>query len=566
MPDSKNLKIIMDAYSSDIEKSILKLKTQRVVERIWDKDYTLWSDKPDEITNRLGWLNSPDKSLELFEEINNFTETVKRDGFKYALLLGMGGSSLAPEVFSKIFGTHTGYLQLGVIDSTHPQLISDFSDKYDPAETLYIVSTKSGGTVETFSFMKYFYNLTQKKLGKVKAGKQFIAITDPGSGLESIAKELNFRKIFLNDPNIGGRYSALSLFGIVPASLLGIDIKRLLHNASLMAHRSLDSGLIDADNTPAKLGVIMGTLAEKGLNKITFITSSKLYPFCNWLEQLIAESTGKIGKGIVPVINSSVFDPDYYPKDNWFVYFKLENDTTYEHEIKKLINSGFPVVEIVLKDIYDLGGEFFRWEMATIVAGWQIGIQPFDQPNVESAKILTRELLADYEKDGKVAEVPGDFEFNNIKVLTSDSTKNRAELFQNYFTGSESYFSIQAYVNPTKQSEKQLNKFQSQLQTKYKICVTLGYGPRFLHSTGQLHKGDDGRGLFLQLISESGKNLQIPLNPGEEKSAITFGTLIKAQALGDRNALINEKRKVITFIFNDENIESNLGEIAHFFE
>ncbi len=266
-------KIFPGNYQKGIEDATMELKKERIVERIWEKDFTIWSDSPTEIANRLGWLRSPEVSLEMKDDIDEFVETMKNDGYTNALLLGMGGSSLAPEVFSKTFGTKEGFLRLEILDSTHPEALLEYAKKFDPAKTLYIVSTKSGGTVETFSFMKYFYNQTLKKVGKEKVGKHFVAITDHGSGLETVAKELKFRRIFLNDPNIGGRYAALSLFGIVPAALLGIDIKKLLNNAEVMVCNSEGSNCpVHGDNTPAKLGVLMGQLANEGRNKITFIT------------------------------------------------------------------------------------------------------------------------------------------------------------------------------------------------------------------------------------------------------------------------------------------------------
>ena len=562
---------IFNIFASDnqsaIDNSIMDLKTNRIVERIWDKDFTVWSDKPNEITNRLGWLKSPGASLKMLDEINEFVESVKKDGYTNALLLGMGGSSLAPEVFSKTFRTKAGYLHLEVLDSTHPEAVIEYAERFDPVKTLYIVSTKSGGTVETFSFMKFFFNQTLKKVGKENVGKHFVAITDPGSGLETIAKQLDFRKIFLNDPNIGGRYAALSLFGVVPAALIGMDIKKLLNTAQEMVHESeaIDSSV----NTPSEIGVVMGTLAEKGRDKITFITSDQLSYFGNWVEQLIAESTGKIGKGILPVVGEEVLTPDNYSNDRFFTYLRLKNDHSNDVKVKKLIKAGHPVIEIVLKDIYDLGGEFFRWEIATSIASWRIGITPFDQPNVEAAKILARNLLAQYEKEGKLPHINHNFEYENVKVYTNDNSDSFDNLLKKYFgdnnkefrnKGNE-YISIQAYLKPDSKTDILLHKLQTLLQTKYKSAVTIGYGPRFLHSTGQLHKGDAGKGLFIQFISESKNDIPIPQNPGEDKSIMTFRTLIKAQAFGDRGALIDGKRNVISFIFDEFDVEKSLNKI-----
>ncbi|MBI1938948.1 MAG: bifunctional transaldolase/phosoglucose isomerase [Ignavibacteriales bacterium] len=543
-------------YQSTIDNATMELKQKRIVERIWEKDFTVWSDKPNEITNRLGWLKSPEVSLEMSDEINGFVETVKKDGYTNVLLLGMGGSSLAPEVFSKTFGTKEGYLNLEILDSTHPEAVLEYAERFDPSKTLYIVSTKSGGTVETFSFMKFFYNQALKKVGKENVGKHFIAITDPGSGLETVAKQLNFRKIFLNDSNIGGRYAALSLFGIVPATLIGIDIKKLLNNAEVMVCNSEGSNCpVHGDNTPAKLGVVMGALAEVGRDKVTFITSEKLSFFGSWVEQLIAESTGKLGKGILPVVGEEVLQPTFYSNDRLFVYLKLENDSANDKAVEKLKEAGYPVVEVVLKDIYDLGGEFFRWEMATVISGWKIGINPFDQPNVEAAKILARELLAQYSRDGKLPQPQVSFESDGIKVYSPNNENNFTDLVEEYFGKGDKgfrekgnqYISIHAYMNPSKELDKHLHTFQTNLQKKYQSAVTVGYGPRFLHSTGQLHKGDAGKGVVIQIISRGEKDAPIPDNAGDDKSSMSFGTLITAQAFGDSQALFKNNRIVISF-------------------
>ena len=567
-------KVNADDYKSSIDNTMMELKSKRIVERIWEKDFTVWSDNPKEISNRLGWLTSPDVSLEMSDDIIEFVESVRKDGYTNALLLGMGGSSLAPEVLSKTFGTKDGYLNLEILDSTHPEAVLEYAERFDPSKTLYIVSTKSGGTVETFSFMKFFYNQTLQKVGKENVGKHFIAITDPRSGLETAAKQLYFRKIFLNDPNIGGRYAALSLFGIVPAALLGIEIKKLLDNAEVMVCNSEGSNCpIHGDNTPAKLGVVMGVLAEKGRDKITFITSEQLQYFGNWVEQLIAESTGKIGKGILPLLGEEVLKPTDYSDDRFFVYLRLENDHSKDSSVQELIKAGHPFVEIVLKNINELGGEFFQWEMATAIASWKTGITPFDQPNVEAAKILARELLAQYSKDGKLPQPQATFELDGIKVYSPKNENNVSELIAQYFgkndrsfrAADSNYISIHAYSKPNRETDNDLHSLRTSLQKKYKAAVTVGYGPRFLHSTGQLHKGDAGKGLFVQLISRSEKDAAIPDNAGEEKSSMSFGTLITAQAFGDRNALVNLGRKVITFLFDEKNTGAVLQKLNNLF-
>ncbi len=561
--EKKRFQVFAGNHQNEIDKAMMELKEQRIVERIWEKDHTVWSEKPDEISNRLGWLKSPDVAEESIKDIYEFVEEVKGEGIKNALLLGMGGSSLAPEVFRLSFGVKEGYLDLTVLDSTHPQMIEEYAEKFNPEETLFIVSTKSGGTVETISFMKYFYNLTAEKVGKENASKHFIAITDPGSGLEKIAQELNFRKIFLNDPNIGGRYSALSLFGIVPAALIGVDLEELVNRAQVMVCNSEGANCpIHGDNTPANLGVAMGVLAQKGIDKLTFITSKELISFGNWVEQLIAESTGKNGKGILPVVGEDVLESSYYSNDRLFVYLKLENDSTYDNKINELISSGHPVIQIELKDIYELGGEFFRWEMAVVIAGRKISIQPFDQPNVESAKILARQLLDEYSKSGVLKETEVNYEVNDVKIYSNTNYDNLESVFKNQFGSDDvefrnngnQYIAIQAYVMPNEETERKLQNLRTELQKKFKSAVTAGYGPRFLHSTGQLHKGDAGKGVFIQLISESEQILAIPDEAGSDESIMSFNTLIKAQAFGDRNALIEADRKVVSLLFDESQI------------
>ena len=494
----------------------------------------------------MGWLDCPTKYQESVDEINSFVSEVKLEGFKNVLLLGMGGSSLAPEVFKYTFGVREGFPDLNVLDSTHPDKIKELSENLNIEKTLFIVSTKSGGTIETISFMKFFYTLTSEKVGLDKAGKHFAAITDHGSGLEKMAKELNFRKIFLNDPNIGGRYSALSLFGIVPAALVGVNIAELLHRAEKETKESMKE--YDA-NAAIQLGVVTGSLAQKGEDKLTFITSPQLKYFGAWVEQLIAESTGKIGKGILPVDLEELLSPDDYTNDRVFVYWKLKGDSTHNELVKQFEEKNFPVITIELSDLYDLGREYFRWEFATSVMGWVLAIQPFDQPNVESAKVLAREMIKEYNSKGTLPPLVSTFEENGLKVtgdIKSKNIKDALSEFLSQIEKSKSYVTIQAYLKPDEQTTKILHSIRTSIQKKYSVATTSGYGPRFLHSTGQLHKGDSGNGLFIQFIDEPKNEMNIPDEAGKEKSSLTFKTLIRAQALGDRGALLDNKRKVIT--------------------
>jgi len=543
-------KLVMKLGSSEkaFNKAFDELKKENIIERIWKKDHTVWSSDPTEITNRLGWLESPGTSLNAFEEIDQFVKDVKKEGFTKVLLMGMGGSSLAPEVFSKVFRNAEGFPELLVLDSTDPEAVAEYERKLSSEKTLFIVSTKSGGTVETFSFMKFFYNQTFGHYGKTETGKRFVAITDPGSGLEKTAKDLNFRKIFLNDPNIGGRYSALSFFGIVPAALIGIDIKKLLQRAADTSSVSKMS-----DSPAAKLGAAIGELANQRKDKLTFILSNEIASFGAWVEQLIAESTGKNGKGILPVDGETVQSPEFYSDDRVFIYMHLKDDAKDSDAVKKLTEAGYPVVEIILNDIYDLGEQYFIWELATAVAGWRLGIQPFDQPDVESAKVLAREMMKEYSEKGSLPEQKAIISEDEIKIF-GDIKINSVDEALNVFLQNvreKSYVALQAYIKPDNENDKLLNELRMKIMKKYKMAVTAGYGPRFLHSTGQLHKGDAGNGLFIQFTSSAKNDIRIQDKPGELSSSITFGILKSAQAMGDKQALLNKGRKVLSIDFGN---------------
>jgi glucose-6-phosphate isomerase len=542
-----------------VDETIKKLNDENVIERIWKKDHTVWSNDPTEISNRLGWLDSVDVTGKSLKEINEFVDELREAGFTHVLLMGMGGSSLAPEVFRLTFGVKKSYLDIAVLDSTHPEVVMGYAKTFNPATTLYIVSTKSGGTVETFSFMKFFYNYVSHILGKEEVGKHFVAITDPGSGLQKVAEELDFRKIFLNDPNIGGRFSALSLFGIVPAALVGVDIHKFLSLAKEETLNCKKSGKEILENIAVVAGVIIGVLCKKGIDKLTYIISPQFSYIGAWIEQLIAESTGKVGKGILPVDLESIEAPEIYSSDRLFVYIKLKDDNTYDSKVEKLKSAGFPILELELEHVLDLGKQFFLWEFATAVTGWVMQIQPYDQPNVEQAKIVARKMMEAYKEKGKLPELTQVLDEKGIKVYGDVKLKSIDKILQSFLSdcnGGKNYVSIQAYLNPNKETTEALQKLRTLIQKKYKVATTLGFGPRFLHSTGQLHKGDAGNGYFIQFTSTIEEDLPIPENPGEESTAITFGILIKAQALGDRQALIDNKRKVVTIDLGSNVIDS----------
>lgn len=547
---------------SSIINELPMLIDNKVAERIWNKDYTVYSDSPTEITNRLGWLDVADKSKKEISNIIALAEELKNEGINKLVLLGMGGSSLAPEVFAKTFGIKDGYPTLTVLDSTHPESVEAVCKDLDFNKTVFIVSTKSGGTVETFSFMKYFYYETLKALGADKVGKHFVAITDPGSGLESVAKELNYSKIFINDPNIGGRYSALSLFGMVPAGLIGIDLELLLKRTEAI---QADSKLNNLElNNALKIGGIMSKYSLKGKDKLTFILSKKVKDFGVWVEQLIAESTGKIGKGILPVDGERIFDVLDYKADRLFVYIHTKEEAELQEGVTKLIKAGLPVIECVMEDVYDLAHEFYRWEFATAVSGFDLKMNPFDQPNVESAKIVARAMVKEYQTEGKLPEMVKFYSDENIDVYTDIKVDGLEKLIPEFLekskavenkTGLTPYVSIQAYVHTTKQIDLLLNELRAKITKKYNIATTLGYGPRFLHSTGQLHKGDAGNGLFLQILDETGEAIAIPDNATAADSSISFGVLVRAQALGDRKALLDNNRNVLTIVIKGAKTE-----------
>lgn len=539
----------LGAYVTAVDAARLRLREERVMDRIWNFDHTVWADQPDEITNRLGWLHAPDRYTEGLERLQHLVRRSREDGYTQVLLLGMGGSSLAPEVFRKTFGVAPDHLDLAVLDSTDPGAVLAYDAALDPAKTLFIVATKSGGTAETLSFFKFFYNRTAAAVGKEAAGQHFVAITDPGSKLETMASEYGFRATFLNDPNIGGRYSALSFFGIVPAALLGVDVARLLERASTMAvNCSRYNCPSQGNNLGGIIGAILGELANAGRDKVTFITSPAIASFGDWVEQLIAESTGKHGKGILPVVGEPVGGPAVYHNDRVFFYLRLKGDDSHDTAVAVLAEAGHPTITLHLADLYDLGGQFFLWEMATAVSGFFLGIQPFDQPNVESAKVQARKMIAAYQETGKLPELPVALSGDGMTVYgDAVNASTPMDAFRAFIDGARQgdYVSFHAYVQPTVETTAALAALQAAVRDSKRLATTVGYGPRFLHSTGQLHKGDSGNGLFVQFTATMPQDVMIPDQAGETASTMSFGTLKLAQALGDRRALLDADRRVL---------------------
>ncbi len=526
----------MGKHQAAVDAALAEMSGKRIIERIWERDHTVWKPEPTEIVNRLGWLDSPRVMLEESPRL-----AVLREGAltgdspcTHALLLGMGGSSLAPELFSRVFGGRGIGLYLAVLDSTDPGAVLARAESLDLKRTLFVVSTKSGGTVETLSFFKFFYNRVADEVGPEHAGAHFIAVTDPGSSLADLAEAHHFRSTFLNDPDIGGRYSALSYFGLAPAALVGVDIPKLLERADEAA-AECGPDIREAENPGAWLGAVLAECARAGRDKLTLTLSSEIEAFGDWVEQLVAESTGKEGTGILPVVGESPGPPGVYGDDRLFVHVRLDGDDTDDESLAALEAAGYPIVRLDATDRYDLGGQFFLWEMATAVAGHRLGIHPFNQPDVEAAKAAARDMVAEYKKKGALPA--GESSAPDAGVLD--------EFLEDGRPGD--YIALQAFIRPTSAATGQLRRLAAGLRDRFKLATTVGYGPRFLHSTGQIHKGDAGRGLFVQLVSDPGEEVPIPDEAGSDASAVDFGVLIRAQAMGDRRALLKAGRRVITF-------------------
>ncbi|MCX5837817.1 MAG: glucose-6-phosphate isomerase [Deltaproteobacteria bacterium] len=521
------------------------LAAGRVVERIRRKDHTLWKSEPAEIANRLGWLDSSQAMQGRLAEIATVVDGIRADGFNFALLLGMGGSSLAPEVFRKVFGQADGFLDLAVLDSTDPGAVLANAKRLDLRRTLFVVSTKSGGTVETFSFMKYFYNRVAENLGAEAAGRHFLAITDPGSALAALARERHFRHAFLNDPEIGGRYSALSCFGLVPAALIGMDVGLLLERAAAAAKGEF-AGAGEPMNG-AVLGALLGEFAAQGRDKLTFVFSPQLAAFGDWVEQLLAESTGKEGEGILPVVGEEIGPPLVYGGDRVFCSIRIAGDAAEEEQLKALAKAGHPVVDIGLADPHDLGGQCFFWEMATAVAGWRLAINPFDQPDVEAAKVLSRKMIAEYREKGSMPPETPSLKAPGLSVYGVVAAEKPEEALTAFLAQAKpgAYAALQAYLTPSPGMDEALQRLRARIRDRFHLVTTVGYGPRFLHSTGQLHKGDAGRGLFIQLTADDPRDAPIPDELGRPESGLTFGVLKQAQVFGDRQALLNAGRRAI---------------------
>ncbi|MFZ2053667.1 MAG: hypothetical protein WAU81_05665, partial [Candidatus Aminicenantales bacterium] len=535
-------------YEKAIADGLASVARDKVVSRIWKKDWAVWREDQKEIRNRLGWLTSPRTIGKKLASIKGYARDVRKKGYTHALLLGMGGSSLAPFVLAEIFETRSRYLDLDVLDLTDPAVVLAWPKKLDPATTLFIVSSKSGTTVETASFFKYFWNWMSDYLGDGKTGEHFAAITDPATPLEEKAQRLGFGAIFLGDPEIGGRFSALSPFCLVPAALKGIRVESLVAAAVKMSDDCRRKPDLMA-NPGAFLGTVLGVLAERGRDKLTLLLSPGLRSFGLWLEQLLAESTGKNGKGILPVDGERVGPADVYGDDRFFVRIKEKGETKGDAAAGRLEKAGFPLLTLTVPGRSHLGGQFFLWEFATAVAGRFLGINPFDQPNVESAKKKAREFIEYYREHGALPKEKPRFRRGGISLF-SDIKAPSLQACLEMFLGSAKpgdYLAVQAFLAPTRKTDAALNNLRLRLRDRTRLAVTVGYGPRFLHSTGQLHKGDRGNGLFIQITADDERDAPIPDSPGAAASSVSFGLLKAAQARGDFEALRSLGRRIIRF-------------------
>jgi transaldolase/glucose-6-phosphate isomerase len=546
---NERLNASLGQYTEAVNNAVKEADKGDAIRRIWRKDASLWKTEEEHqkiIKNALGWLNVADEMIGVEDDIIAFADQIRGpEGFKHVMLCGMGGSSLCPEVLRQTFGHQEGYPELLVLDSTDPDVLANFAERIDPAQCLFIISSKSGTTTEPLVFYKYWFD----RVGQLKenAGENFVAITDPGTLMEKMATEDKFRRIFLNPPDIGGRYSALSYFGMVPAALMGLDLKKLLDRAERTIH-SCAAVVPASDNPGARLGAMLGECARAGRDKLTLITDPKIAALGLWIEQLIAESTGKEGKGILPVAGEPLGPPSVYGDDRLFVSIAVERtESETEAKLKALEAAGHPVIHRTLADLYDLGEEFFLWEMATAFAGWRLGINPFDQPNVQESKDATKELLEKFTAEGKLVDQPVLVADGTLTIYTDEA--ERAELsdastldaLRSHLSRVKQgdYIAMLDYIEETPEHDALIQAIRTRLRDATRCATTTGYGPRFLHSTGQLHKGGSDAGVFIQVTAPDHVDLPIPGRP------YTFGTLKQAQALGDFRSLSSRGRRAI---------------------
>jgi len=539
-----------ESLAATVKSTIAEWQSGRKVKRLWERDSSLWTGEDE--SKWLGWLDIVEEQLAQHDSLQKFAKDVQVRGFEHILLLGMGGSSLCPEVLRMTFGRIPHFPTLHVLDSTDPAQVKAFEHQIDIGKTLFIVSSKSGSTLEPNIFKQYFFERAKQLVGANKVGSHFVAVTDPDSKMQQVAESDHFLHVFFGRASIGGRYSALSNFGMVPAAAMGLDTRKFLDRSAEMV-RACGAGLKVEDNPGVVLGIVLGAAANAGRDKVTIITSKGISDLGAWLEQLIAESTGKIGKGIIPVDGEHLGSPDVYGKDRVFAYIRLENeaDSDQDAKVAALEKAGHPVVRIVMPDIYDLGAEFFRWEIATAVAGAIIAINPFNQPDVEASKLATRALTSEYEAKGSLPAEKAILEDSGIRLFTDD--KNAAELAKavgeksiaGYLKAHLSrihpgdYFAVLGYVQMNEEHEQSLQAVRHEIRDKKHVATCLGFGPRFLHSTGQAYKGGPNSGVFLQVTCDDAVELPVP---GQK---YTFGVVKAAQARGDFQVLAERGRRAL---------------------
>ncbi len=540
-----------ESLAATVKSTIAEWQSRGNMQRLWQRDATLWTGSDED--KWLGWLDIVEEQTAQHDQLQKIAKEVQNRGFQQVLLLGMGGSSLCPEVLRLTFGRIPHFPTLHVLDSTDPAQVKSFEHQIDIPTTLFIVSSKSGSTLEPNIFKQYFFERTKQAVGAAKVGSHFIAITDPGSKMQQVAEADHFLHIFFGRPSIGGRYSALSNFGMVPAAIIGIDTKKFLARAAEMV-RACGAGVKVEENSGAVLGIILGAAANAGRDKVTLITSPGISDLGAWLEQLLAESTGKVGKGIIPVDREGLTNAEVYGNDRVFVYVRLESgpDADQDAKVAAIEKAGHPVVRISMADIYQLGAEFFRWEIATAVAGSIIGINAFNQPDVEASKIETRKLTTEYEKNGSLPPEKPILEDSGIKLFTDE--KNSAELAK--AAGSDKslagylkahlsriktgdYFAVLGYIQMNAEHEANLQALRHLVRDKKRVATCLGFGPRFLHSTGQAYKGGPNSGVFLQITCDDAVELPVP---GQK---YTFGVVKAAQARGDFQVLADRGRRAL---------------------
>ena len=546
-----------------VNASLEDWRSNNKVARLWQKDASLWSNTDE--NHWLGWLTIADEQFANLASFKQLAADVKKARFKHLLLLGMGGSSLCPEVLRMTFGKIAGFPELHVLDSTDPVQIKALEKKLDLKKTLCIVSSKSGSTLEPNIFKQYFFARVKKAVGEKLVGSRFIAVTDPGSKMQQVAESDHFWKIFAGVPSIGGRYSALSNFGMVPAAAMGMDLAKFL-KSTLEMTKACGAGTAPDKNPGVLLGTILGVAANHGRDKITIITSPGIFDLGAWLEQLIAESTGKIGKGIIPVDREKLAKPAIYGNDRVFAYLTLAGKTNKAQDaaVSALEKAGQPVIRITLSNTYTLGQEFFRWEIATAVAGSIIGIDAFNQPDVEASKIETRKLTSEYETNGSLPPESPFFTSREAKLFADPKNtaalsggKSLAEVLKAHLSriGAGDYFAVLGYIPMNAENEAALQSIRISVRDSKKVATCLGFGPRFLHSTGQAYKGGPNSGVFLQITCDDASDLPVP---GQK---YTFGIVKAAQARGDFAVLAERGRRALR-VHLGKNLKSGLRALA----